>query len=374
MPLFIYLNGIEDNIKKIKEYTNKKIMAVVKSDAYGLGAEKIIQRLINIGVNYFVFEKYCEYKKCQSILKQNNVLIMESLSKKIISSEVSQNVIFTINSYLDYLVIKDTNKLIKVHLRVDTGMNRFGIRNIQECKKIIKGLRKNENIIIEGIYTHFSSSLLESKYYEKQRLKFQEYTNLYKFPVIHANATKNLHKKIVGNYVRVGMAMYGYHQPFIKLNSCVSLLERPINIFNPKKLIKVGYSQKSTKEVVGVLPLGYNEIDLTTIRYIVNNNHKYKLLGKSCMNHTHFIADDKINYLSWLSILPKNDIILDSDDYVFLKPENWYKILTSMKNMSKTYVLRSNYDLPKIFKYRGEKSFRTRFRKRGNKIIDPRII
>ena len=374
MPLFIYLNNVEENIKRIKNYTKKEVMAVIKSDAYGIGAVKIIESLIKASINFFVFEKYQEYKKCKIYLKQNKVLIMESVSKSIIENETNNDVIFTINSYLDYLNIKDIEKKRKIHIRVDTGMNRFGIRNLQECKKIINGLKENENIIIDGIYTHFSSSLFESNYYEKQRRIFQEYTNLYNFPIIHANATKNLHKTIIGNFVRVGMAMYGYHQPFIRLKSTVSLIEKPVNIFNPKKLIKVGYTQISTKHVVGVIPLGYNEVDLTTVRYIVNNNQKYKLIGKSCMNHSHFIADDEINYLSWLSILPKNDIIVGSDDYIFPRQEDWYKILTSMKNIPKAYILRSKYDLPKVFKYRGEKSFRTRFRKRGNKIIDTRAI
>lgn len=379
MPLFIYTNNVEDNIKTIQKYTKKNIMAVVKSDAYGLGSKKIIETLINAGVKYFVFEKYQEYLSVEMLLKNKNVLIMENVNIKQIENEKNPCIAYTINSYLDAISIKNINKRIKVHLRVDTGMNRFGIRNIGEFKKILSLLEKNEKIYLEGIYTHFSSSLLESKYYEKQRMIFQKYTNLYKFPIIHANATKTLHKKIVGNYVRIGMAMYGYHQPFIKLKPTVSLVTKPVNIFNSMKKIKVGYMQKSTNQVVGVLPLGYNEVDLSTIKYIKSlnsckKNQKLKIFGKSCMNHTHFIADDKINYLSWLSILPNNGIIIDSDDCVFPRQEDWYKILTSMKKLSKTYVRRSNYDLPKIFNYSGQKSFSTRFRKRGYKIIDTRAI
>lgn len=374
MPLFIYTNNVEDNIKTIKNYTKKNVMAVVKSDAYGVGATKIIETLKKAKVNYFVFEKYQEYKACQEILNNSKVLIMESVDINDILNETNYDVAYTINSYIDFLRIKDINKKIKLHIRVDTGMNRFGIRNLEEFQKIVSFLKENENIYLEGLYTHFSSSLLESKYYEKQRSLFQKYTNLYNFPIIHANATKTLHKKLVGNFVRIGMAMYGYHQPFIKLKPTISLIERPVSIFNPQKVSKVGYSQLKTNKVVGVIPIGYNEVDLSTIRYIKLKNQKFKLFGKSCMNHTHFIADEKINYLSWLSILPNNGIILGSDDYVFPRQEDWYRILTSMKKLPKGYVTRSNYDLPKIFNYRGEKSLSTRFRKRGNQIIDTRTI
>lgn len=379
MPLFIYTNNVEDNIKIIKNYTKKKIMAVVKSDAYGLGANTIIKTLKKAKVNYFVFEKYKEYLQSVEVIENANVLIMESISLNQIQQEKNYNVAYTINSYIDAIKIKDINKKIKIHIRVDTGMNRFGIRNIEEFKKIINILKTNENIYLEGLYTHFSSPLLESNYYEKQRIIFQKYTNLYNFPIIHANATKTLHKKLIGNYVRIGMAMYGYHQPFINLKPTISLLERPVNVFKATKANKIGYSQLKTNKVVGVLPIGYNEVDLSTVKYIRLQelglkNQKLKLFGKSCMNHTHFIGDDKINYLSWLSILPNNGIIVGSDDYVFPRQEDWYKILTSMKKLPKTYVRRSNYDLPKIFNYRGQKGLYTRFRKRGNQIIDSRII
>lgn len=59
------------------------------------------------------------------------------------------------------------------------------------------------------------------------------------------------------------------------------------------------------------------------------------------MNHTHFKANDEINYLSWLSILPTNGIINIANDY------NWYKILASLRVVPKSYIRRNNYDIPK---------------------------
>lgn len=44
--------------------------------------------------------------------------------------------------------------------------------------------------------------------------EFQEISKIGHFSIIHANATKSLNKELVGNYVRVGMALYGYHQPY----------------------------------------------------------------------------------------------------------------------------------------------------------------
>ena len=355
MPLFIYVDNIEKNVEKIKRYTNKKIMAVIKSNAYGLGSRKIISILKKTKIDFYVFEKYNEYLECQDLLKKENVLIMESLNK----FENNINIRYSINNMIDVYNIKNINYQTKVHIRVDTGMNRFGIRNIDELKKALSILKTNENIIIEGIYTHFSSDEFESNYFEKQQKEFKKLLNTKDYSIIHANATKNLHKNIIGNYVRIGIALYGYHNPYLKLLRTVSLNTQPINIFKIHKKTKISYCQEKVKNrTIGVINYGYNDLDFTNLHYIYKNNKKYKLIEKNCMNHTHFYADDKINYLSWLSILPTNGIIVYSKDYNY--NINWYHLLTSMKGLPKNYIRRSNYDIPKILKYNGQKSFKRR--------------
>lgn len=356
MPLFIYLDNIEKNVKIIKEKTNKEIMAVIKSDAYGLGAKQIIKTLKKSNINFFVFDKYQEYLKNQNYLKNAKVLILESVVKY----QENQQIRYSINSLIDVYKIKNISFNIKVHLRIDTGMNRLGLRNKDELEIALKILRRNPNIDIEGIYTHFSSDALETKYYQKQKEKFKKIINDYQFKIVHANATRNINKEILGNYVRIGIGLYGYHQPFFKLHRSVSLNAKVVNVFNPTSQDKISYLQKKVKNSkIGVINYGYNDVDLSDIKNIYLNGQKLKLLGKSCMNHTHFIANDKINYLSWLSIFPTNGIIVSSKDYNY--QIDWYRILTSLKKMPKNYLRRSNYDIPKIFKYHGEKSnkFRT---------------
>lgn len=364
MPLFIYEELVEKNVEKIIQYTNRQIMAVVKNDAYGLNVKKMIPILKKASVNFFVFEKYCEYLECQDMLKKNRVLILESVDFSHIQI-IPQNVAFSINSIIDAIKLKTITQKIKVHLQIDTGMNRIGIRSIDEAKKIINILEKHENIKIEGIYTHFSSDVFESKYYERQVKDFKKYLKLCSFSIIHANATKSLHKEIIGNYVRVGMALYGYHQPYLKLHRTVSLNVLPCHIFRVQAKDRISYAQQKVgSNIIGVLPFGYADFDLDGIKNIYANGQKYPIVGKNCMHHTHFIASDKINYLSWLSIFPTNGIIVTTNDYNYNL--NWYHILTSLDKMPKNYIRRSNYDLPSIFKYHGEKSLRTKFRKRSD--------
>lgn len=367
MPLFIYADCIEHNIEVIKKQTNRKIIAVVKSNAYEMKTSFMIPLLRKNKVNFFAFEKLKEYLDAQKdLVDTDDILIMESV--KDVSGINHQNVRISINSPMDAFNIKDATTKTIVHIRIDTGMNRLGLHSLDELKWVINLLKANENIIIEGIYTHFSSEQFEMKYFEKQEKLFEEYLKNYQFAIIHANATKSLHKTIMGNYVRVGMALYGYHQVVLPLKPVIQILERPCSIFYPKKNKKIGYSQIFQSKKIGVLPIGYHDVNLGRIKHIYFQKQKVPLLGKSCMNHTHFLADDKINYLTWLSIFPTNGIICYSNEY------NWYHILTSLKSMPRVYLRRRNYDIPKICKISWEKSASKGLRTRGYKNSSFRVI
>lgn len=368
MPLFIYTDSIEKNVDEIKKYTKRKIIAVMKSNAYELGSKKIITILRKKGVNFFAFEKYKEYFENFDVCNNTNVLIMESLSINKILKIKNENVRISINSCLDAFYIRNIEIPIKVHIRIDSGMNRLGIQTIDEAKWVLNLLNKNKNIEIEGIYTHFSSDVYENKYYQKQYEKFKQFLKLNQFKIIHANATKTLHHKLIGNYIRIGMGLYGYHQPFIKLNPALSYSVKPCSLFYPKKNKKIGYCQKYVNQKIGVIPIGYHDIDLTGMSKIYYKNKNLPIIGTSCMNHTHFKASDEINYLSWLSIFPTNGIINIVNDY------NWYKIMASLKTLPKNYIRRKNYDIPKILKYSKEKSPRIFARIRSYKITCFRTI
>ena len=72
-------------------------------------------------------------------------------------------------------------------------------------------------------------------------------------------------------------------------NRSVSLIETPCSVFKVSKKDRIGYNQiRVGNEVVGVLPIGYNDVNLDGMTNIYQKGQKYALIGKSCMNHTHF--------------------------------------------------------------------------------------
>ena len=104
-------------------------------------------------------------------------------------------------------------------------------------RKIIKILLNNNNINIDGIYTHFSSDVDDYITYYNEKNIFNKYLMLFKFNNVHSAATSSLHKNILGNMVRFGIGLYGYGNYHLKLNPSINFNCNIIKIFNLKTSI-----------------------------------------------------------------------------------------------------------------------------------------
>lgn len=351
--LVININNLYNNIITIKEATCKNIMVVLKSNAYNLGARIILKYLKKIGITFFVFNKYYEYLECKDLLTNCKVLILEEVPIKYLK-EIAENVRISINSlsYM-YQMLKENPKL-KIHIQVDTGMNRDGIRKQEELREIIKISKNN----IEGIYTHFIGDKDDTYFYQKQQEMFKTFLNIYDFSIVHTVATSSLSKKIIGNYIRVGMGIYGHHTN-LKLKNVINAYVKVNNIRNSLKGESIGYSGKyisSKDEKIAVLPIGYYEgFDE---RFVYKKRKAFPVIGKICMNHTFLLVDDTIKNSSWLNIFPKSDKINQE--------VNYYHKITNYKNLKRIYILEYQHDIRKIFKETNKKGFKLKQRTRSN--------
>lgn len=351
--MIINTNHIIYNINTIKKKTKKDIMCVLKSNAYNLGVKNIIKTLLKAQVNFFVFNHYLEYLACKELLRNQKVLILETIESKYFE-KIPANVRISVNSFDQAKELLQINQNICVHIQIDTKMNRDGLKTINELKETINLFKTKKNIYIEGIYTHFIGDKNDLVHYEQQRKTFLEFVNLYAFPIVHSAATSSLSKDIIGNYVRIGMGLYGYHtnlelKPAVKIFTMVS---------NVRKIVKgesIGYSAKYTSsqdELIGVLPIGYYEGFKGNSVY--KNSIKYDVVGQICMNHTFIRIDKTIKKGTWLNILPINDKIEEE--------MNYYHILTACRNFSRIYVTEYNNDIRKIFKNPNQKGFKLKQR------------
>lgn len=354
--VIIDLNNIGHNAKVItntfKDYKN--YMAVLKSNAYGHGM-KIVNKVIENGFNYIAVFSLDEALEVRKYNKEVPVLLLCPVSLEDLDIVKTNNFTITVHD-IDYL--RELLKLdykIKIHLKLDTGLNRLGFKDKAEVVYAVNAISES-NYILEGIYSHFSTLGLFDPYYDKQVNKFKEMISLLdlsKIPMIHFSSSAILmsHKKIeCVNTLRCGILLYGYNVcPFIYNNGLKNKLRNMRNKYYQKKYnlsklttnvnidvkpamrfvtsilqIKdvkqgetIGYGatkvEKDTK--VAILPVGYNNGVGKTKRYVLINGNKYYTIGEIAMNMMAIAIDDKVKI--------SDEVVLLGDELTLGKVSNF---------------------------------------------------
>lgn len=278
----IYLYKIEENIKKIRSNTCKKIMAVLKGEAYGLGIEQISEYLED-KVDCFAVSYLYEALKVHS---NKDVLIMTPDFKVEDLSGVKENFILTVDDYKTVYKFTNSDRQFRVHIHVNTGMNRFGV-NPESLGKFMEDIRStSDNIHIEGIYTHLNNTA--NKNYTLQQIR-----QLKSCVSGHANEALNIHLLNSNgfvkynehcdfdNMIRVGGMLYGYDASDKGYKKVYQHKASPINIYKVEKGKYIGYGNlyKTRKNItVGVLDFGY--IDKFYCPETIFDTKLFSLLGR----------------------------------------------------------------------------------------------
>lgn len=332
----INLDNLYSNVNNIvKKYDYYKYyIGMVKSNAYGHGYY-IVNTLIDAGINYLAVSSLDEAVEIRKYNKDIPVICTEIIDDDLIDIALDNNVTLTIDN-LDYLK-KIGSKKCKIHLKLDTGMNRLGIKTREEFNNIYNYIKSNDNIYLEGIFTHFGTPGINDKQYDNQIESFKEITkdiDLKTIPIVHLSSSFGLiaHPRIdFENAVRVGTLIYGYDislhdygksfrdkvkkfrdnylikkyniSPVIRnvkidLKPAFKLKTNVMEIRNVKKGEVIGYGkvplEYDTK--VAILPIGYDEGigESNNNRYVLINNKKYKCVGPICMCMMFVAIDDSV--------------------------------------------------------------------------------
>ena len=335
----ISLSNISHNIKVLKEYlcNYKYYIAVVKANCYSHHDIKVIKTMINSGINYLAVATLDEALEIRKKIKKIPILCLGVIPAKYINICVKNNITITINS-LNYLkeIIKKKIKGIKEHIKINSGMNRLGINNSFELNKVYR-LLKDNNVNIEGIYTHMCDALNKKKTMD-QFETFENITkdiNLYDIPIIHLCASESLikyNKKRYVNGCRLGIAMYGLmNLEFKNLLPTFKLISEVIQINKVKKGETVGYlSSYKTKrnEYIAVVSIGYADgiIRSNKGRNVYINNKPYPIVGNICMDMLFVRVDEKVKVHDKVEII--KDINHIKEIAKHLKTNNFEVLIT----------------------------------------------
>lgn len=306
--LEINLKEVSENIKKIKAYTKGKteIAPVLKADAYGEGAEqfkKILEENDIKTIAVAITDEAITLRKegfNQKILILNELL--ESDLEDIIQYDLTPRIsVYEMAEKLNELA-NQANKTINIHIEIDTGMGRTGIKP-SDAEEYANKIKQLKNLKIEGIFTHFASADTNPEYTDLQIRIFNDTVKKLekqglKFKYIHSSASSgilNCLDRTKGNLIRPGITIYGYMPSEdtpnkIGVNPTAVLKSKVVFIKEVPAGTSISYGGKyitPRESKIATIPIGYAD----GIRRSLSNkgrvyiNGKYApIVGNVCMD------------------------------------------------------------------------------------------
>ena len=266
------------NLKKIKEHlkTDTKVLAVIKSNAYGHGGIELAKEAVKAGIygiGVSSIEEGITFRKAG--IKAKILVFGSGYPIEYLTTTVFWDLIPTISSLqgLHELsnIAKKFKKNLEFHLKVDTGMGRVGVVAGENTDIFLKKIATMSEITMTGIYTHFSVADTNADYTESQLHKFNEVIKSakklgLKFIAHAANSAAILtNKKTHLDMVRPGIALYGLspfeHAPQdLKLKPVLSWKTKIIYLKKVPSGFCVSYGRTfvtNKNSVIATVPVGY---------------------------------------------------------------------------------------------------------------------
>ncbi|GAA7636480.1 alanine racemase [Helicobacter pylori] len=314
---FVEVNStsLRHNFSAVKSIVPKDahIMAVVKANAYGAGAIKASEIFLQEGANYLGVATLDEALELRSHFSKTPILILgyspNSNASMLIDNDLSAMIFSLEQAEVFSQMALKSQKRLKIHLKIDTGMHRLGLEPNFKSIEIIKKIRALKGLEIEGIFTHLSNADARIKTHAKnqmkafnafleqllnQKIEFQ-YRHAYNSAGILSLCNGNENRLL--NLYRPGIMLYGFYPsngmketcPTI-LKNVISLKAQIVQIRSVKKGEFIGYGEHfytNEETLVGVLALGYADGLMRALGnriQVAINNQLAPLIGKVCMD------------------------------------------------------------------------------------------
>lgn len=303
-------HALKHNVDVIKTFlpSTCQIMAVVKANAYGHGADVICKELNAINIKLFAVATLNEGIELRKNRIKGDILILGYTSIRDIYLVRKYHLIQTVVDYEYAVQLNQQNNTLNVHLAIDTGMHRLGIS--ADEFKLVEAVLKMPRLTVKGIFTHLCAcdSFDEKSvdYTNKQIDKFYGCITYLReknipIPQLHLQSTYGIfnYPDIEANIARAGNALFGLLSKDekdlldrINLKPVLSLKARIAIIREIKKGEKVGYGMQYKAEhdmKIAVITIGYADglsSKLANSGSVLVHGQKVPIIGRMCMDQT----------------------------------------------------------------------------------------
>ncbi len=277
--LEISLPAVAENTRTLLKMTATPLMAVVKADAYGFGAPEVARAALSAGASWLAVARFSEAEALRRAGIAAPVLVFGGVLPDEVDQAMYQDVTLTLHSFESAELYAQRASMlgreVRVHLKVDTGMGRFGVF-AEEVPALARRASATGGIRIDGIYSHLSlvDSAPDDELTPLQLLRFQQALEGLRAGGVEprwihcSNSAAALGCPAARfNLVRAGSALLGirpfYYLPFPE--EFQRVLTWKARLASCKRLPAgwgVGYGQAyvtQTDEWIGVAPVGYGD-------------------------------------------------------------------------------------------------------------------
>jgi len=329
--IFVSEEKLRANIGEVKSRLREgtELIAVLKGNAYGHGIDTVMPVLVDEGIESFAVSDWEEgflVKQCfldlkfaelseqgiepldESSLPRPNIIILNDVCKGDWPAVVSAGLIPSIGSLESARELSEAavqrDETAVFHLKIETGMNRYGFRDDEEGVRQILEVLKLPKLELGGMFTHFARAdeakaapaekQLKRLLAMKERLEAEGV----KVPFVHTSNSPAvlLHPELGMDGVRVGDALYGLCPvdesvwPVQNLQEILTWKSYVAHVHTVKAGETIGYggSFKATHDmVVATIPVGFADgfsRELSNCGFAAIRGQKVPIVGKVCMS------------------------------------------------------------------------------------------
>ncbi len=311
----VSLDALEHNFNCIKSRVDEstKILAVIKSDAYGHGVAQVARTLADCGAYCFAVAFVDEGIELRNNGITNPIMLLGytpvSHAEQIIANDIQPAIMSYEMAEKFSQKASQLNKVCKIHIKLDTGMSRVGFvcgddteRNQSVCDDIVK-ISKLPFIEIEGVFTHFATA--DSAEDSLSEVQFSRYTSMIDMlssvgvnvPIKHVcnSAALLRYPHMHLDMVRAGVILYGVEPSGevewnVDLKPAMQLKTIITQIKEMKGKEGVSYGSKYIAEpddIIGTIPVGYADgysRNMSGKAFVIAGGRRVPVVGTICMD------------------------------------------------------------------------------------------
>jgi alanine racemase len=308
----IDLSRIAGNVRVFRQLVGPdvKLMVVVKANGYGHGAVMVARTAIRAGADYLGVATVDEGVQLRRSGLDEPILVLGPVQHEEIAAAIQLNLELAVGSTNAVLAISGvasgcvSARPVKVHLKIDTGMRRFGCFP-EQVPEVVATVAARPNLQLAGTFTHFASAdeLDESPTIEQSNLfedALDEFERLGLEPGIRhaANSAATLRSRRYDyDMVRIGISLYGI-APSAEIplpegiKPAMSIRSRVGRVFELAPGDRVSYGgtyEATSRERAALIPIGYADgyrRTLSNNAWVSISGSKCPVRGRVCMDQT----------------------------------------------------------------------------------------